>query len=413
LNRARLPLFLVGASKNVPFRRAWQQATPRAMAYFNANAARQTPPRWAAARDRQGAVMERAFYQKLAQNHLCMPIGADLVLHAEPDPAAVVRDGAALGRVVEKAARRFGTPLAMPLMDLQLEKATMLRGLNLPEGEIATFHFDPAPTNEQMETLRRTIAGPQTPRLLAQVEAVAWVAQHAPDLVPCGMTIGPFSLMTKLLKDPITPVYLAGAGMTAAEEPAVAGVERGLELALLVIERSLRAQNEAGAKAIFIAEPAANKVYISPTQIESGSDVFERLVMNSLRRYKAILDEYHADLLFHCCGELTDGMIRDFCTLDPALLSLGSSRPLWEVAALVPERTVLFGNLPSKRFFSDSALPVTEVEAQARELARRMSALGRPFILGTECDVLSVPGCEQIIMRKVDAFMAAGRAARK
>ena len=353
--------------------------------------------------------MDRHYYQNLAEDRLCMPIGADVVLHAEPDPAAVLRDGAALGRVVEKTARRFHTPLAMPLMDLQLEKATLLRGLNLPAADVASFHFDPAPTAEQMATLRRTITGPLAPRLQVQVDAVAYVARQAPDLLPCGMTIGPFSLMTKLLKDPITPVYLSGAGMTVAEEPAVAGVERGLELAMLVIERSLRAQLEAGAKAIFIAEPAANKVYLSPKQIESGSDVFERLVMTNLRRYKAILDEYGADLFFHCCGELTDQMIASFCTLDPALLSLGSSRPLWEVAPLVPTRTVLFGNLPSKRFYSDSALPVSAVEDQACELVDRMQAINRPFILGSECDVLSVCGCEASILRKIDAFMSVGR----
>jgi len=357
----------------------------------------------------QEDAMDRSYYQKLAADRLCMPIGADIVLHDEPDPAAVLRDGAALGRVVEKTARRFQTPLAMPLMDLQLEKATLLRGLDLPTADVASFHFDPAPTAAQMATLRRCIPGPLAPRLQVQVDAVAYVARAAPDLVPCGMTIGPFSLMTKLLKDPITPVYLSGAGMTAADEPSVAGVEQGLALAMLVIERSLRAQLEAGARAIMIAEPAANKVYLSPKQIESGSDVFERLVMTGLRRYKAILDEYGADLFFHCCGELTDAMITSFSTLDPALLSLGSSRPLWEVAGLVPVRTVLFGNLPSKRFYSDTVLSVADVKAQAADLVAHMQAIARPFILGSECDVLSVCGCEQTILNKIDAFLAVGR----
>jgi len=353
--------------------------------------------------------MDRCYYQELAAERLCMPIGADVVLHGEPEPAAVLRDGASLGRVVEKTARQFQTPLAMPLMDLQLEKATLLRGLELPPADVASFHFDPAPTAAQMTTLRRCIPGPLAPRLQVQVDAVAYIVRAAPDLVPCGMTIGPFSLMTKLLKDPITPVYLSGAGMTAADEPSVAGVEQGLELAMLVIERSLRAQLEAGARAIMIAEPAANKVYLSPKQIESGSDVFERLVMTGLRHYKAILDEYGADLFFHCCGELTDTMITSYCTLDPALLSLGSSRPLWEVAGLVPARTVLFGNLPSKRFYSDTLLPVAGVKAQAADLVAHMQALGRPFILGSECDVLSVCGCEQTILSKIDAFMSVGR----
>ncbi len=353
--------------------------------------------------------MNRIYYQDLAKQGLSMPIGADLVLHGEPDVAAVLRDGAALGRVVEKTARRFATPLAIPLMDLQLEKATLLRGLDIPVADVATYHFDAPPTDAQMETLRRRVREPLSPQQQVHVDAVAYIAQHAPDLVPCGMTIGPFSLMTKLLKDPITPVYLSGMGITAAEEPGVAAVERTLELAMMMVERSLRAQLAVGARLVCIAEPAANRVYLSPKQIEEGSDVFERIVMTNLRRFKAILDEHQADMLFHCCGELTDYMLGKFSELDPAVMSLGSSRPLWDVAKVVPATTVLFGNLPSKQFFSDKVISIEAVKAQASDLVARMQAIGRPFILGSECDVLYVNGCEETISRKVDAFLEIGR----
>ena len=353
--------------------------------------------------------MDRGFYQKLAESGLSMPFGADLVLHGEPDPAAIVRDGAALGRVVEKTARRFQTPLAIPLMDLQLEKAALLRGLGLPEASIATYHFEEPPTDAQMTTLRRRLAEPLTPQQQAHVDAVAYIARQAKDLVPCGMVIGPFSLTTKLLKDPITPTYLAGMGVTAAEDPAVAALERAMELAMLAVERSLRAQLAMGARLVCVAEPAANRVYVSPKQIEEGSDIFERVAMANLRRLKAVLDEHGADLFFHCCGELTDYMLGKFGELDPALMSLGCSRSLWDVARVVPSSTVLYGNLPSKQFYSDKVLSVEAVEAQAAELLARMREIRRPFILGSECDVLHVPGAEATIVRKVEAFLAAGR----
>jgi hypothetical protein len=35
-----------------------------------------------------------------------------------------------------------------------------------------------------------------------------------------------------------------------------------------------------------------------------------------------------------------------------------------------------------------------------------MKKAGHPFIMGTECDVLSVPGHEAIIKRKVDAMIS-------
>jgi methanol--5-hydroxybenzimidazolylcobamide Co-methyltransferase len=58
--------------------------------------------------------------------------------------------------------------------------------------------------------------------------------------------------------------------------------------------------------------------------------------------------------------------------LHPAILSLGSSRKLWEDARLVPRDVVLYGNLPTKLFYSDSVMPVEEVLAA---VVRAMSAV--------------------------------------
>ena len=73
------------------------------------------------------------------------------------------------------------------------------------------------------------------------MESVGYIAHHT-DLIPVGMGIGPFSLMTKLLSDPITPIYLAGSGVTADDDPDVKAVEAALELSLSVVLRSFSAQ---------------------------------------------------------------------------------------------------------------------------------------------------------------------------
>jgi hypothetical protein len=113
-----------------------------------------------------------------------------------------------------------------------------------------------------------------------------------------------------------------------------------------VILQYLTAQIAAGAKAIIICEPAANKVYFSPNQLAKGYEVFDRFVMEPNRRIKELLTTHGADLIFHDCGELLDGMVRRFTTLDPVILSLGSSRKLWDDAALVPKSTILYGFCP-------------------------------------------------------------------
>lgn len=347
--------------------------------------------------------MQRGYYLELAARGLRMPIAADLLLHEHADAAAILEDGARLGHVLEETARRYELPMALPHMDLELEKAVLLAALGVPAAEIPTYHFDTCPPGALIDTLPAALKTVENPRLRAHIEAIGYIARHT-TLLPVGMAIGPFSLMTKLVADPITPIALAGAGMTAEDDEDICLVERALELAIRVILHSVAAQVKAGAKAIFIAEPAANIVYLSPKQIAAGADIYDRYVMTYNRQLKAFLDERGVDLFFHCCGELTDAMVRAFATLDPAILSLGSSRVLWQDAALLPKDIVLFGNLPSKKFYSDALISAAEVSRQGDELTRRMREVGHPFILGTECDVLSVPGCEGTLARKVAAL---------
>ena len=339
--------------------------------------------------------MQRSYYLGLAEVGLRMPIGTHLILHEAADPAAIELDGQRLGDVIVRTAGRFNTPLAVPLMDLKLEKEAMLAARGIAGGQIDSYHFDELPAEAPAFRL--------TPRMLATCEAIRHVAKH-PDLVPMGMGIGPFSLMTKLISDPITPVFLAGTGLTADEEPEVALIERVMELGTKLLLEYFSAQIDAGAKAMIICEPAANLVYFSPNQLANGYDIFDRYVTAPMRRIKALFDARGVDLVFHDCGELTTGMVERFATLDAAMLSFGCSRLLWEDAALIPKSTVLYGNLPTKRFPA-SQLSVADVELLAREMLDKMRATGHPFILGSECDVLSVPGSEGEIMAKVEAFM--------
>lgn len=347
--------------------------------------------------------MDRQYYIDLATRGLRMPVGTDLVLHEYLDPQAIVESGERLGRVLEETARRFQTPLAFPHMDLELEKHVLLEMLGIPKEEIAKFHFTEPLEDEAFTRFAQHKQDAFNAHLQAHIDSVRYIAEQT-DLLPIGMAIGPFSLMTKLVTDPITPIALAGAGMSADDDDDIKLIEQALELGLRMILLSIQAQVDAGAKAIFIAEPAANKVYLSPNQIEAGADIFDRYVMTYNRQIKAYLDAHGVDLIFHCCGELNEYMLRKFSELDPAVMSLGSSRKLWEDAAVVPKTTVLYGNLPSKKFYSDALITVAQVEEQGNTLIRNMCEAGHPFILGTECDVLSVPGCEQTILDKVVAI---------
>ncbi len=340
--------------------------------------------------------MDRQYYLNLAADGLKMPIGTHLVLHEHADHEVIPNNGRRLGGVIEEAARRFHCPLALPLMDLKLEKEALLSARGIAPAEIDAYHFTESP-DEDWEI-------PLTRRMEAVCEAIHYIA-HETDLLPVGMGIGPFSLMTKLITDPITPVFLAGDGATADDEEEVGMLERLLELSSKTINTYLDAQIKAGAKAIILCEPAANKVYFSPNQLDESYEVFDRYVMRLNRIIREQLAAADVDLIFHDCGELTDGMVSRFAGLDPALISLGCSRQLWEDAALVSKSTVLYGNLPTKQFYSDELVSLAKVRELSDQLLERMRDVGHPFILGSECDVLSVRGSERSIMAKVEEFL--------
>jgi len=348
--------------------------------------------------------MDRQYYLDLAAAGLRMPIGADLVLHEHSDHEAIKLDGQRLGRVVIETAQRFRTPLALPLMDLMVEKTRLAAMLGRSAEEAEQFHLDPATAARGLDLLSKSVH--PTPRSQANLQAITVVVDEG-SLLPMGMTIGPFSLMTRFLADPITPVFLAGSGLSASDEPDIALVEQALAIAQTLVETSIREQLAAGAKCVCICEPAASTLFISPKQLGQPDDVFNRYVMTPHRRLRQLLRELGADLMLHDCGTLTDDMLARLVSLDPAIISLGSSRALWDDARLVPQQTVLFGNLPTKKFFSDE-LTVPQVQRLAADLLDRMRQTRHPFILGSECDVLSVCGAEAAIKAKVDAMMCGG-----
>lgn len=334
-----------------------------------------------------------------------MPIGTDLVMHEESEPEKVRNDGLALGRVIERAARRWETPLAVPLMDLRLEKADLLAMAGVSAADAEAFHFT-APLDDA--TLAKLCGEQSVPLCLGSIardEAIAYIRTRA-DLIAVGMAIGPFSLTTRLMADPISAAAMAGSGVEPEASAEVKLLVQCLQIAEAAVLRSVRSQIAQGAQAIMICEPAACKAYISPRQMKAGSNLFERLVMEPNLRLKAVLDEAGCDLIFHDCGELIDAMVEAFANrIHPKILSLGSSRKLWEDARMVPGDVVLYGNLPTKSFYSDGAMPIEEVVRRTDELTANMKACGHPHILGSECDVLFVPEAQQTIRKKVDAMM--------
>ena len=277
-------------------------------------------------------------YFEMARRGLRMPIGTDLVLHESCDPESCKYDAQLLGAVVEAAARRYRTPFAFPLMDLTLEKTDLLQFLGVPNAQAAQFHFSEGPAIGGCFRSSRGVgaavstsdSGKSERRAIHRGENRSVARGHAdrPVLVDDETGGGSDSAGGD-----------GGRGATAEEDPSVLLVERCLALAEATVQRSAAAQIAAGARAMIVCEPAANTAYLSPRQLRAGSDILERFVLAPNRRLRSLLARHAVDLIFHDCGELTTDMVRQFAIqLRPAILSLGSSRNLWEDAGCCARR---------------------------------------------------------------------------
>lgn len=347
--------------------------------------------------------MDRSFYLNLAATGKRLPVATHLVLHEKKDPDAILLDGKRLAEVMLETARRFDSPLALPIMDLTLEKDIMLRTMGVPASDIPTYHFDALPAASVAAKVA-SMNVLSSPRIKASCDSLSAIAKDGGKEIPVGMSIGPFSLLTKLLKDPIIPIYTAGTGIGAEDDEDVALLQALLALCEKTIHAYCLAQIEAGAKAVFVCEPAANLVFFSPNQLKEGSPVFQDYVINPNLRLKALFNAHKVDLIFHDCGSLTPEMISSFAVLDPAIISFGSPVNLWDAEPLVPKTTVLYGNLPTKKFYSDEEVPLSGIPNMVCEIEDKLKASGHPYIIGSECDILSMPGYEKTIMAKVMAF---------
>ena len=349
--------------------------------------------------------MDRSYYLQMAQAGARMVLATDMVLKEKANHEELLNDGDELGKIILESANRYDLPLALPFMDLSLEKQWLLTLLGIEKSKIEKFHFDNNLNESIIQQVKEKLVTISTTRIEATCNALTYVAKNSNKLA-VGMCIGPFSLMTKLIAEPISPVFLAAMGVKPLDDASIKNIEIILQLAELIITKYIQKQAAAGAKAICICEPAANKIYISPdVMTDETGDIFDQYVISINQRIKDEMAKNNVDLIFHDCGDITPLMLKKISTLHPVILSLGSPVKLWDAATIVPKDIVLFGNLPTKQFFMDETISAERVEEMSKELLTKMAAMNHPFILGSECDVLSVNGYEETIKNKINVML--------
>ena len=149
------------------------------------------------------------------------PVGTDLIMHEEPAPEKIRNDGAALGRVIEKSrsmlAHSVGGSADGPAPG-DMTSAGSRRSARGPGRHVSlsAAPLDDAALRRLTSEQPGTICAGST----ARNRALAYV-HTVPDLVAVGMAIGPFSLATRLMADPISAGAMAGSGVEESESDEV------------------------------------------------------------------------------------------------------------------------------------------------------------------------------------------------
>src|SRR5208283_4636087 len=142
------------------------------------------------------APVDKSFYIDLAREGRRLPIITHMVLHEKEDPDSILLDGERLAAVMLEAAERFDNPMALPVMDLTLEKDILLQTMGVPADATAAFHFDGVPEPQQCAKVTTTVDVTTHPRIRANCAALS-ILRDGGKVLPVGMSIGPFSLLTK------------------------------------------------------------------------------------------------------------------------------------------------------------------------------------------------------------------------
>ena len=123
--------------------------------------------------------MDRKFYLDLAAKGQRMPIAVHLTLHESPNVSEIELNGKLLAESIIKSAQRYNSPLAVPLMDLALEKDALLALYGTPEEKREKFHFD---KTVEPEFVEKVSSAPLVSRMVATCEAISSIAAREAEL---------------------------------------------------------------------------------------------------------------------------------------------------------------------------------------------------------------------------------------
>ncbi len=213
------------------------------------------------------------------------------------------------------------------------------------------------------------------------IEAIRKAAERIDDRPVFAGVIGPFSLAGRLMDVTEAMIY-------CYEEPDMVHIL--LTKATEFLIRYCAAYKEAGANGVMIAEPLAG--LLSPALAEEFSGPYVKRIVD------AVQDESFL-VIYHNCGNTTIQTIESILATGAAAYHFGNAIDMAEMLKLIPEDTVVMGNIDPAGEFKNG----TPESIRAATLGVMEACCGnRNFVISSGCDIPPLSRWENI-----DAFFAA------
>lgn len=289
---------------------------------------------------------------------------------------------------MRRVAERVPSGASVSMMDLSLEAEAFGSVIRISDDEVPTVIGSIVTDDEEAEALRvpKVFDG----RTGRYIEAVKKACELITDRPVFAGVIGPFSLAGRLMD-----VSETLANCIAEPDMVKAVMRKTTEFLIGYI----RAYKAVGANGVVMAEPLTG--ILSPKLAEEFSEPYVREIIQATR------DE-NFSVIYHNCGGNTILMIDSILRVGASAYHFGNAIDMAEMLALVPEDTIVMGNVdPAGQFRNGTP------ESIYQETQKIMSACcpkHKNFVISSGCDIPPLSSWENIdaFFRAVDDYYRQG-----
>lgn len=280
----------------------------------------------------------------------------------------LISDSSLQAKAMKLVADKVDSLASVSLMDLSVEAEAFGAKVQFSQNEVPTVIGAVVTTLEEADSLKIPEIG--AARTGIYIEAIQKAKKLITDRPVFAGVIGPYSLAGRLMD-------VSEAMVNCYVDPEM--VHTVLSKATEFTINYIKAYKKAGADGIVMAEPLSGM--LSPDLEKEFSAPYVKKIA------EAVMDDEFA-FIYHNCGDNTIQMIESILSTGCSAYHFGDSIEMSEMLKLVPEGTVVMGNVSPTEQFKNGTPESINTETK-RIMAECKDYPG--FIISSGCDI--PPGC--------------------